>query len=292
MDTSVKKFYQDVIFFDVNKNIFVPMKALISLALRYIPRKYLQLFSHWIARILSVFYLDNQVSCNVCRHNYRKFLPYGRKIRSNALCPNCLSLERHRMMWLFLKDRTNFFVAQLKILHIAPELCFIKRFEVIHRDSYITADLESPLAKVKLDIMKMPFEEAEFDVVFCNHVMEHVADDIQAMREIFRVLKPGGWGIVQVPLFYPLPETTYEDSSIVSPADRGKAFGQDDHVRLYGKDYISRLQSAGFVAEEVWVTKDLPEADVKRLALPLDEPVFFVRKPTLDPSREKNSISS
>ena len=106
------------------------MKSLISLALRYIPRKYLQLFSHWIAKLLSVFYLGNKVSCNVCDHHYRKFLPYGRKARENALCPHCLSLERHRMMWLFLKDKTDFFQAKLKILHIAPELCFIKRFEV------------------------------------------------------------------------------------------------------------------------------------------------------------------
>ena len=255
------------------------MKSLISLALRYIPRKYLQLFSHWVARILSVFYLGNKVSCNVCGHQYRKFLPYGRKARSNALCPHCLSLERHRMMWLFLNNKTDFFVANLKILHIAPEHCFIQRFETIHGDNYITADIESPLAKVKLDVLQMPFTDAEFDVVFCNHVMEHVIDDILAMREICRVLKPGGWGIIQVPLFYPLPEITYEDSSIVTPAEREKAFGQNDHVRLYGKDYLTRLQSAGFAAEEIWLNKELADADVKRYALPLDEPIFFVQKP-------------
>lgn len=256
-----------------------PMKSLISLALRYIPRKYLQLFSHWIAKLLSVFYLGNRVSCNVCGHHYRKFLPYGRKARENALCPHCLSLERHRMMWLFLNDKTDFFQAKLKILHIAPELCFIKRFEDLHGENYVTADLESPLAKVKLDVLQMPFIEGEFEVVFCNHVMEHVADDLQAMREIYRVLAPGGWGIIQIPLFYPLPEITYEDSAIVTPAEREKAFGQDDHVRLYGKDYINRLQSAGFDAREIWLNKDISAADVKRLALPLDEPIFFVRKP-------------
>jgi SAM-dependent methyltransferase len=184
------------------------------------------------------------------------------------------------MMWFFLKDKTNFFESELKVLHIAPELCFIKRFDAIHGDNYITADIESPLAKVKLDVLQMPFAEGEFEVVFCNHVMEHVADDLQAMREIYRVLAPGGWGIIQVPLFYPLPEVTFEDSSIVTPAKREKAFGQDDHVRLYGKDYITRLQSAGFEAEEIWLSKELPEADVKRLALPMDEPIFFVRKST------------
>ena len=256
-----------------------PMKLLISLALRYIPRKYLQLFSHWIVRFLSVFYLGNKVSCNVCEHRYRKFLPYGRQARSNALCPHCLSLERHRMMWLFLKDKTDFFKSKLKILHIAPEMCFIKRFEAIHGDNYITADIESPLAKVKLDVLDMPFKEAEFEVVFCNHVMEHVSDDQQAMREIYRVLKPGGWGIIQVPLFHPLAETTFEDNNIVDPSAREKAYGQDDHVRLYGKDYINRLQAAGFEAEESWLGKEYPITEVKRYALPLDEPIFYVQKP-------------
>jgi len=187
-------------------------------------------------------------------------------------------------MWLFLIEKTNFFDTELKVLHIAPELCFIKRFEVVHGNNYITADIESPLAKVKLDVLQMPFAEGEFKVVFCNHVMEHVTDDLQAMHEIYRVLAPGGWGIIQVPLFYPLPEVTFEDSSIVTPAEREKAFGQDDHVRLYGKDYINRLQSAGFEAKEIWLSKDLSEADVKRLALPMDEPIFFVRKPGQSPA--------
>ena len=254
------------------------MKSMISFALRYIPRKYLQVFSHWVARVLSIFYLGNKVECNVCAHHYRKFLPYGRKGRANALCPNCLSLERHRMMWLFLKERTNFFTAELKVLHIAPELCFIKRFEKIHQENYITADLESPLAKIKLDVLDMPFDADRFNVVFCNHVMEHVDDDIKAMSELYRVLKPGGWGIVQVPLFYPLPEKTYEDSTITSPKERELVFGQDDHVRLYGKDYIDRLKSVGFEAEEIWVNNDLSKEKTIRYALPLDEPIFYVRK--------------
>ena len=260
------------------------MKFIISLAIRFIQRRYLQLFSHELARVLSVFYFGNNVNCNICDHNYRKFLPYGRKTRPNALCPNCLSLERHRLMWSFLQTQTPFFKDKLKILHIAPELCFIKRFEALHGDNYITADIESPLAKVKLDVLQMPFTEAEFDVVFCNHVMEHVADDIQAMKEIYRVLKPGGWGIVQIPLFHPLEEATYENSEIVSPAEREKAFGQRDHVRLYGKDYTNRLQSVGLQAEEVWLTNDLVPEEVIKHAYPLDEPIFYIKKPiTLSP---------
>ncbi len=255
-----------------------PMKSLISLAIRYIPRKYLQLFSHWAARFLGVFYRGKAVTCNICGHHYRQFLPYGRKARANALCPHCLSLERHRMIWWFLQERTDFFTAKLKILHIAPELCFSKRFTAVHGDDYLTADLESPLARVKLDVMAMPFSDNEFDVVFCNHVMEHVADDLKAMQEIYRVMRPGGWGILQVPLFHPLPETTYEDHNITDPQGREKAFGQSDHVRLYGKDYSSRLAAAGFKTEEIWLSRELPPEIVARHALPLDEPVFLVKK--------------
>ena len=261
------------------------MKFFISLAIRYIPRKYLQLFSHWLVRILYVFYIGKNVTCNICDHSYRKFLPYGRKGRSNALCPNCLALERHRLMWSFLQSQTPFFADKLRILHIAPELCFIKRFEALHGENYITADIESPLAKVKLDVLKMPFDENEYDVVFCNHVMEHVSNDFKAMAEIMRVLKPGGWGIVQIPLYHPLADTTFEDSTIISATAKEKAFGQRDHVRLYGKDYINRLESVGLVAEEVWLTKELAPEVVKNQGFPLDEPIFYIRKPaTLPPS--------
>ncbi len=254
------------------------MKHIISFLIRYIPRKYLQLFSHWGLKIVSIFYIGNKVNCPVCDYNFRTFLPYGRKARSNALCPNCLSLERHRMMWLFLKNETPFFKSKLDVLHIAPELCFIDRFEKIHGEHYITADIESPLAKVKLDVHDIPFDEGKFDVVFCNHVMEHVADDYKAMSEIYRVLKPGGFAILQVPLFYPLLDVTYEDKNITSPNAREKAFGQSDHVRMYGKDYADRLRLVGFKVDENRYFEKLPMEEVKRYALPLDEPVFYCRK--------------
>jgi hypothetical protein len=214
------------------------MKWMISFLIRFVPRKYLQLVSGVGLKFLGLFYRGNQVECPISGKTYRKFLPYGRiHPRENALCPDSQSLERHRLMWLFLKEKTDFFQAPLKVLHIAPEVCFIHRFEKLtNLQEYITADLESPLAKVKMDIHRMPFGDDYFDVVFCNHVMEHVEDDLQAMREIRRVLKPTGWAIIQSPIDASL-ETTYEDKTITSPQEREKAFGQNDHLRMYGRDY-------------------------------------------------------
>ena len=160
------------------------------------------------------------------------------------------------------------------MLHVAPELCYIKRFEELKNLDYVTADIESPLAKVKMDIHEIPFEENTFDVVFCNHVLEHVNDDKKAVKEINRVLKPGGWAILQVPFFPPLKKETFEDSSVTSPAEREKLFGQDDHVRMYGEDYADRLRSTGIeIVEEDFVLK-LSEDEVKRYALPANEIIY------------------
>ena len=210
--------------------------------------------------------------------HYRKFLPYGRVSRENALCPKCLALERHRLMWLYLKEKTNFFNQPAKLLHIAPELCFIDRFEALENLDYITADLESPLAKVKMDIHEIPFEENTFDISFCNHVMEHVADDIKAMSEIHRVLKPGGWAIIQIPFFPPIPEITEEDPAVTDPSERERLYGQSDHVRKFGLDYPDRLRRAGFEVDENPFVMELPKEKVERHALPKDEIIYVCRK--------------
>jgi len=257
------------------------MKQLISWTIRHIPRKYLQLFSHLFLRGAAVFYQGDNVSCNVCGHKLKKFLPYGRKARENALCPHCLALERHRLMWLYLSEKTGFFRDHLKVLHIAPELCFIDRFGALPNLEYITADLESPLAQVKMDIHHIPFDRESFDVVFCNHVLEHVTDDIAACKEINRVLKKGGWGIIQSPV-YDL-EKTIEDPSITNPVDRERIFGQRDHVRKYGKDYAARLRQSGLQIEEDSFVTTLPDELIQRHGLPKKEIVFFCRKGTDNP---------
>lgn len=255
------------------------MKKIISLLIRFVPRKYLQRFSGVGLKAVGLFYKGNNVECPICKSQYRKFLPYGRiNPRPNALCPNCLSLERHRLIWIYLNKKTNFFTQPLHVLHIAPEPCFLKPFEKQHGTTYMTADIESPLAKVKMDIHKIPFPENTFDVVLCNHVLEHVKDDIAAMREINRVLKPGGWAILQIPFFAPVPAVTFEDATITNPREREKIFGQDDHVRKYGHDYPDRINQSGLIAETLAFARELPATLAERYGLQQNEMLYIGRK--------------
>ena len=237
------------------------------------------MFSHRILKVVALFYQGNSVECPVCENTFSKFLPYGRlQPRKNALCPKCLSLERHRLLWLYLKDRTDFFKSEKKVLHIAPELSFMDRFRKMTNLDYTTGDLESPLADVKMDIHSIPFEDNTFDVSFCNHVMEHVEDDLKAMREIYRILKPGGWAIIQVPFFHPLSETTFDDPEITDKKGREIAFGQDDHVRKYGLDYAERLKSVGFDVTEDEFVGSISTDEQQRYALPPNEIIYMCRK--------------
>jgi SAM-dependent methyltransferase len=255
------------------------MKTLIALLIRFIPRKYLQRISGMGLKILGLFYRGKSVVCPICSCSYRKFLPYGRfNPRENALCPSCLSLERHRLIWLYLKEKTTFFSEKKEILHIAPEACFIERFEKLHQEHYITADIESPLAKVKMDIHQIPFPDNKFDVVLCNHVLEHVRDDREALREIHRVLKPGGFAILQVPFFYPLPAVTIEDPTITDPREREKIFGQDDHVRKYGEDYAKRIAHIGFQVTEDTFIETFDADQIKKFGLSTGELLYIALK--------------
>jgi SAM-dependent methyltransferase len=255
------------------------MKKIISFLIRFVPRPWLQRMAGTGLKVVSLFYKGNKVECPVCNSQFKKFMPYGRiNPRPNALCPNCLSLERHRLIWMYLQRETDFFKTPLQVLHIAPEVCFMKRFEKQHGARYITADIESPLAKVKADIHQLPFADNAFDAVLCNHVLEHVADDIKAMQELKRVLKPGGWAILQVPFFSPIPETTFEDNTITDKRDREKIFGQDDHVRKYGHDYPKRINASGLVAEENRFAQNLSKEIATRASIMEHEVLYIGRK--------------
>lgn len=209
---------------------------------------------------------------------FRKFLPYGyENPRENVLAPATLSLERHRLLWLYLKNETDFFTESKKVLHFAPEQAFYKRFRKLKHIAYTTTDLNSPLADVKADICNLPFKENSFDIIFCNHVLEHIPNDTKAMQELYRVLKPGGWGIFQIPQDLNR-ETTFEDNSITDKKERAKIFGQYDHVRIYGRDYFTKLRSIGFIVNEVDYTASLPPEDIERYRLAQGEIIPVVRK--------------
>lgn len=254
------------------------MKRIIHFALQHIPRKYMQRVGIAGIKASSVFYTGNRVECPVCERHFRKFLPYGYvTMRENALCPSCLALERHRLFWLFLKNETDFFTAPLKVLHIAPEPCFLKRLGKQKNLDYVTADYESPLARVKMDIQAIPFENETVDVIFCSHILEHVDDDRKALSELYRVMKKGGWGIIMCPVDE-TRENTYEDASITSPAEREKHFGQKDHLRIYGKDFGQRIAEAGFKVEALKYGNVLPEEIVRRCALSREETIYYIHK--------------
>jgi len=223
------------------------VKAIIGFFSRYIPRHIQQVFAHKILVLISPFYRGNKFEDPIDGNRYRKLLPYGQLVkRENALAPLSMSLERHRLIWLYLKKKTTFFSEKQRFLHVAPEYCFLRKFKKLNNLDYITGDLISPWADVKMDITDIPFGDNEFDMAMCNHVFEHVDEDHKAMTEFFRVLKPGGWAIFQVPIDINR-EVTYEDDSITDSKEREKHFWQHDHVRLYGRDYGARLAKAGFV---------------------------------------------
>lgn len=180
-------------------------------------------------------------------------------------------------MWSYLQEKTDFFEANHKLLHIAPEISFIGRFKKMENLEYITGDLESPLADYHFDVHEIPFEDGSFDVVFCNHVMEHVEDDIKAMSEIHRVLKPGGWALMQSPQDYDR-EVTYEDPTITEPKAREEAFLQTDHVRLFGLDYGKRMERAGFQVTEERYVMEMDPALVARHSYLDDEIIYLAKK--------------
>jgi len=218
--------------------------------LNKIPRPLLIRLSYIIRPIIAFSLKGTKYIDPIDGKSFKKFLPYGyENQRENVLSPSTLSLERHRLLWLYLKNETELFTTPIKLLHFAPEQAFYKRFRKMKNLEYITTDLNSPLADVKADICNLPFEDNSFDFILCNHVLEHIPDDTKAMKELKRA-------------------NTFEDNSITSRKERAKIFGQYDHVRVYGRDYFDKLRSIGFKVKEVNYTQTLSasEIDTFRLA--------------------------
>lgn len=243
------------------------MQKLFRFFLNLIPRPLLIRLSYVVRPVVAFFLKGKKYTDPIDGRSFRKFLPYGyEKVRENVLSPSTLSLERHRLFWLYVKNETTFFSEKHKVLHFAPEQAFYKRFRKLKNIIYTTTDLISPLADVKADICELPFESNTYDFIICNHVLEHIPNDTQAMQEVYRVLKPGGTAILQVP-YEANREVTFEDDSITDPKERAKIFGQYDHVRVYGMDYFEKLAAVGFKVTAVDYTKTLSEAEIDTFRL-------------------------
>lgn len=260
------------------------MKRLIKYILNTIPRPWLQRIAGWAVPLVGLLYVGRGKECPVCGCRRRKFLPYGYvEQRENAICPNCLALERHRLLWLWLlreSDLGRGAVALPKMLHIAPEVALMRKMRKMYvstPEKYVTADLESPLADMHFDIQHIPLADNSFDVVIANHIMEHVEDDIQAMRELHRILRPGGWGVVLSPIDESR-EHTFEDDTITDEKERTRIFGQYDHRRIYGRDYAERLGRAGFEVVVIDYMNQLSKKEQSLYAL-TDEKLYIVCKP-------------
>ncbi|HOG20692.1 MAG TPA: methyltransferase domain-containing protein [Salinivirgaceae bacterium] len=253
------------------------MKHIIKFITRFVPRQTMQRFAIFFLRIIGIFMRGKKITDPISGKSYRKLLPYGRQeVRKNALAPHSASLERHRVIWLYLQAETTIFKEPTKFLHVAPEHCFLKKFKKMSNIDYITGDWDSPWADMKLDVRALPFDDNTFDAAMCNHVFEHVDNDRLAMSEFYRVLKPGGWAIFQVPIRW--DKKTIEDPNVTDPRERERLFGQSDHVRYYGADYADRLREAGFkVTVEDYASK-LGDEKIEKYALLKDEKIVFCEK--------------
>ena len=254
------------------------MQSLIKLFLNIFSRGFLIRISFFVKPLVKILMYGNRYTDPIDGSTFRAFLPYGyNKIRNNVLSPSTYSLERHRLLWLYLKNKTSFFKAKLKVLHFAPESALMNQFKKLKNLSYDTIDLNSPIADIKADICDLPFLDNSYDFILCNHVLEHIIDDNKAMKELYRVLKKNGIGIFQVPMDYNR-DTTFEDFSVTNKKERNKLFGQYDHVRIYGLDFFDRLQKVGFTVERCEYTSKLSNEDIIKFCLPTKEIIPICRK--------------
>jgi SAM-dependent methyltransferase len=221
--------------------------------------------------VRSLRYRGDSVSCPCCGGSFDRFCAH--RERPLAKCPRCGSLERHRLLLLFLADRTDILERPLELLHAAPEHALLLTLSRQPNLRYRTVDLDSPLAQDHADLMRLPYPAERFDVVLCSHVLEHVGDDRLALAEIRRVLVPGGRAVLMSPIDERRRETL-EDDDVLAPADRARVFGQADHVRRYGRDFAGRVAECDFSVETIPYIDELSVADVRRMGLRRESELF------------------
>ena len=253
------------------------MRIIIKFLLNYFPRSILIRLSIIFRPVFNFLFSGDKFLDPINEKSYSRFFPYGyNNPRKNALSLGTLSLERHRLLWLYLKNETSFFNVNNKILHIAPEQCFYYFFKKYFKD-YYTADLNSPLAEYKVDICKMPFNDNSFDFILCNHVLEHVYDDDLAIIELRRVLKNNGVAILQVPLDLKL-KNTIDGRDINNLKKRNELFGQYDHLRVYGNDFFDKIKKHGFNVKRVKYCDNLSVNQIKKYGLIKEEIIPYCVK--------------
>lgn len=244
----------------------------------------------WLPKSVKEFILKktlqgNNVYCPCCGSNLTTFFPYGKPLRANASCPICNSLERHRLTWLTVQQE-NTLSSSIKnrVLHVAPEPALFARLMELSKQNkieYVPCDkfeegYKYPSITKNYDLTALPEEDESFDIVFCSHVLEHVPDDRKALAEIYRILKKSGKAVLLVPMDINLKQT-YEDWTITTPEGRLEAFGQTDHVRIYGSDFEEKLIEAGFRTKKITI-ENFTEEEKFKYGLLEEDIVFIVEK--------------
>lgn len=225
------------------------------------------------AVIYGIIHTGNERECPLCGIRYSKFGRGGVEKRDDAQCMNCGSLERHRFLWLYLQQEMKINEQRnLNVLHFAPEKYLENKLRAIS-NNYITADIEGDDVDIKVDITNTPFEKETFDLILCSHVLEHVNDDRKALKELLRILKSDGRALIIIPVER---EKTFEDTSVTDPDERLRIFGQKDHVRFYGKDFIERLKETGFKVNS-FLPKDLFfDDDLIRYGIKIESDMLYL----------------
>lgn len=225
-----------------------------------------------------LLFIGLRYTCPCCRWRLRAFTHGGASFKARYLgyCPRCHAKARHRRIWLFLEQKTNLFTDPLRLLHVSPEYCFSRRFKKMNNLDYIGADLnECPNISIRMDLASTSIRSEIFDAIICIHILEHIEDDRVAMKELYRVLKPGGWAVVSVPVRW--DQKTYENPNVISPEERELAFGETTHVRLYGYDVIDRLEECGFRVH-VDLGRNINQQTREKYGLRDDEDIFYCTK--------------
>jgi SAM-dependent methyltransferase len=237
-----------------------------------VPRRYRYVIRGAALRLVGPLFRGENVTCPCCARRSRRWVSFG---YPNRLCPRCSSSERSRLLMLYLRNETPFFSDGecLTVAHFAAEYSLMRQFSRLSNLDYIAADLDPPFGGIEMDIRALPLAAQSVDIAICSHVLEHVPEDGTAMAELRRVLRPGGLALVMVPRD-PRRATTYEDHSITTPEGRLVAFGQDDHVRVYGLDFEDRLRAAGFEVAGLSYTARLGPEAIDRYGLDEADVIF------------------